>query len=686
YVPGLSVKDRPALGLRGVSDDLSRGQISTLDDLKALVRLLARYKLNLYMPYLEDMFALDGRPEFGDGRGALTPAEARELAGYAAGFHVRVVPIFQTLGHYENALLEPAFSGMAEFPGAQCLSPALEQTYVFLKDALAQAAAAFDDPFFHAGCDESWDVGRGASRQMAGKLGLAGTHAAHYDRVHGLLAGLGKRMLMYGDILLGQPSILAHLPRDIVIVDWHYEAARRYPSVKKFRGAGFDVVVSPSVRNYNRLYPDWDGALTNIEYLTREGIESGALGSLVSSWCDNGAFSLRQFNLWGYAFAAAVSWNPAEVDREGIERAFWRSFTGVADPAGLVEANRLLASLGRGSTLYDWWRHPLLGTSTSGPVGVKGDPGRVGEKLAESMQRAGELIESGRRSATANLWYFDMLSFAAGCGAALAEKYLWNAGYEAAVRGNLTAGQVKALRSRALDLHRKMSGIRRDYQRLWLSVNRPEGLENNLGLLDRQIDAWVEAVQSLTVGDLPQPADLGSRWLAPAGSSVRGRSKSIRRSFFRYGFTLPDSLPAEKALMQLMAAGHGRLWINGESVGEVVARRSLSLIVELQRAKIFEVTSRLRPGVNELAAEVDNYEGGVPAVNVYGEIFDSAGVVVSTVQSRDGWRGVEASAEPAGWRDSSFNDKSWKPCEKYRLGARVSRPELARGKNSLIQR
>ncbi|MFH1068849.1 MAG: glycoside hydrolase family 20 zincin-like fold domain-containing protein, partial [Candidatus Glassbacteria bacterium] len=47
YVPGLSVKDRPALGLRGVSDDLSRGQISTLDDLKALVRLLARYKLNL---------------------------------------------------------------------------------------------------------------------------------------------------------------------------------------------------------------------------------------------------------------------------------------------------------------------------------------------------------------------------------------------------------------------------------------------------------------------------------------------------------------------------------------------------------------------------------------------------------------------------------------------------------------
>ncbi|HLA40342.1 MAG TPA: family 20 glycosylhydrolase, partial [Candidatus Glassbacteria bacterium] len=561
-----------------------------------------------------------------------------------------------------------------------------EETYAFLGKAISQVAAAFEAPFFHAGCDESWDVGRGASRSMVRSLGLAGAHAAHYNRVHEIVAAQGKRMLMYGDIILSHPSILAKIPRDILIVDWHYEAARSFPSVKKFRGSGFDVIVSPSVRNYNRLFPDWTGALTNIEYLTKEGVAGGALGCLVSSWCDNGAFNLRQFNLWGYAFGASVSWNPAEVEAGRLERAFWRSFLGLDEPAPLVEADRLLSELGKGSTLYDWWRHPWLGTSTSGPVGDKGDPRQVGLNLEAAMQRAGELIAGAARSATANKWYFEVLAFAADCGAALAEKYLWNAEFGSADAGNLSLEQVGALRSRALEMHRRMSEIRRRYEALWLARNRPEGLENNLELLDRQIEAWAAAVQSLTRGELPPPADLGARWLSPAGSNARGRTKSVRGAWFCHRFTITDSLPPTRALVQLIATGHGRLWVNGRLAGEVTARRSLSLIVELERAKIFDVTALLHPGENELAASVTNYEGQTPAVNVYGEVFDEAGMVVSTFQTGDGWRGVESVQEPVGWLGPGFSDKSWQPCEKYRLGARVSAPELARGKNSLIHR
>ena len=186
-LPGIVLVDRPGLALRGVSDDISRGQVSTQEDFKSQVRFLARYKMNLFMPYLEDMFHLEGRPGFGAGRGALTADQARELVEFAARLHVRVVPAFQTLGHYENFLLRPENFPLAEFPGGHCLSPAAEGVYGFLDSALTQVAEAFPDSLLNVGCDESWDIGRGRSRARVRAESLAGVHASHYGRVHGIV-------------------------------------------------------------------------------------------------------------------------------------------------------------------------------------------------------------------------------------------------------------------------------------------------------------------------------------------------------------------------------------------------------------------------------------------------------------------------------------------------------------------
>ncbi|HUU26761.1 MAG TPA: family 20 glycosylhydrolase [archaeon] len=684
WLQGGILSDRPALALRGISDDISRGQVSTLEDLKKIVRFLARYKMNVYMPYLEDMFTFKSHSDFGDGRGALTPQEVQELEKFARRLHVRIIPIFQTLGHYENLLIEDKYRHIAEFPGAHTLSPAADDTYRFLRDVLGEIVPAFSDPYFHIACDESWDVGQGKSRELTRKLGASGVHAAHYRKVYDMVTGLRRRVMMYGDIILNHPAIMEKIPKDIVIVDWHYSGTS-YPSVAKFRKAGFDVVVSPSVRNYNRLYPDYGSALSNIEILTRTGLENGALGSVTSSWCDNGAVNFRQHNLWGYAFAADYSWNARGKDCLAVERIFWKEFFAVSDPEPFVELNRLLVStLGRGFTLYDWWRHPLMGPSQDGSVGKTGDLSRRGREIVQDSRAAREILAQAGPLVRANRWYLGILSYEADAAACLGQKYLWMGEYaETDGSGALGSEKALSLAQGAGDMRQAYSRLKERFSELWLEYNKPEGLENNLRLFARQLELWKRIESALLGGARPSETEIPSAWIAPRGSGGSPTLKKMRSAFFRKEINIDAAGPLSHAVIQLMGMSHAEAFLNGKPVGETIGRRSLSLIVESQRARVFDISGLLKPGENILAVKVTNYEGKVPALNIYGEIN---GRMAQEILTGTSLRGIETDSEPAGWKQAGPAASEWKPCETCDVGLPVSAPMLDAGFNSRIER
>ena len=82
-VDGATIEDFPLEKVRGVSDDISRGQISTVENFKKIIRFLAYYKMNTFSPYIEDMFVFKNHPLIGKGRGALTSQEVKEVDAYA---------------------------------------------------------------------------------------------------------------------------------------------------------------------------------------------------------------------------------------------------------------------------------------------------------------------------------------------------------------------------------------------------------------------------------------------------------------------------------------------------------------------------------------------------------------------------------------------------------------------------
>ena len=92
---------------------------------------------------------------------------------------MEIIPIFESLGHWENLLIKPAYQKYAEFPGAQSLNVSDEKIYLLLDELIKEVASTFKSQYFNMAADESWDVGLGASKHLVEKSDLATVHFNH---------------------------------------------------------------------------------------------------------------------------------------------------------------------------------------------------------------------------------------------------------------------------------------------------------------------------------------------------------------------------------------------------------------------------------------------------------------------------------------------------------------------------
>ncbi len=105
------------MAVRGLSDDMSRGCVGSVENVKQYIQFLSRFKLNNYMFYWEDILCNSEYPDIGRNRGGWTKEEVLEVQQYAQAHCVELVMIQNTLGHMETYFWNPKFIPYAEFPG-----------------------------------------------------------------------------------------------------------------------------------------------------------------------------------------------------------------------------------------------------------------------------------------------------------------------------------------------------------------------------------------------------------------------------------------------------------------------------------------------------------------------------------------------------------------------------------------
>jgi hypothetical protein len=519
-LPRMKILDYPSLAWRGVSDDISRGQVSTLSDFRATLEHLSFYKINLYCLYIEDMARFWSVPEAGMDRGALTPSALRLITREAAGHHITVMPIFQTLGHQERLLALPALAPYSErprpnpvvawlrqaiwscmpalaqawgitdpsdpAPAVSCFSPTTPATRLRVAELVDEIAASAPSAFFHLGGDEPSDLGTGTSKKAVARQGRGAVYAGYVGALaRHVTSDLDRQPVIFSDVLLEEPAAMAAIAKSTAIMDWHYDPADTGSSLRRLREAGFRTVfASPGLWNWFAIYPDYGRAFPNIHQMARAARRGNAAGLIVASWCDGGAESLRQGNWAGYAYAADLGWG-AELDSADFFERFVPAEHGCASPA-----------LRRAEQLVGWQAFPTLGFNQRLfhlPARLTTHSDSWLERmtaLERDMTEARTLIQRGSSQAEFGRDQVEILDHAAARFEYAAQRELTmdrlarRLGAEP-WRSLSEADREDGVRAMA-SLRDSLEGLRQTYARLWLRGNRPTMLQPLIARLRRE--------------------------------------------------------------------------------------------------------------------------------------------------------------------------------------------------------
>ncbi len=347
-LPGLVIRDYPEFRCRGVMLDVSRDRIPTMEVLKRYIDQLSSWKINHFELYFEHAFAYRDHREVWEHASPFTALEIRELDDFCRERFIDFVPFQNSLGHMLRWLCHDRYRRLAECPegfGSSwnmdprdpfSLCPTDPASLEFVDSLLAELLPNFTSPAFMAGCDETYDIGEGRSREQCERHGRERVYLEYIKGLNEVVKKHGRKMMMCADILVSYPELVRDIPADVAMVDWGY--GMDYPFAahgKMFREAGLEFYLMMSNSTYSSVAGRTYRGLENIRNAAFAGMEAGAAGLINTEWGDFGHWHTWSAALPGIAYGAAMSWAPeanVELDLGGAADALvFGAGSGVGD-------------------------------------------------------------------------------------------------------------------------------------------------------------------------------------------------------------------------------------------------------------------------------------------------------------------------------------------------------------------
>ncbi len=531
-LPCLKIRDWPSLRWRCFQDDMTRGPSSRLSTLKQHVDLGAELKMNLFTYYMEYQYAFKKHPLIGPENGSLTPEDLAALVEYAKPRHVDILGNQQSFGHLAHVLKHEQYAPLRE--ASDIISPVKEESYQLLDDLYSEVCPLLPFEMFNVCCDETWALGTGPSKELAKEIGVGGVYVRHIRRVHDLLKdNYGKRMMMWGDIILQHPDKLDQIPKDTVMLTWGYSAAPSFEhQIIPFAESGYEFFVCPGINNWNRILPDFGTTTTNIHNFVRDGAKHGTLGMLNTAWEDDGE-ALQGYKWHGYAWGAECAWNASTTTPEQFNRRIGAVMFGEKGHH-FGQAIELLGQThrlpGMGSMLNGrFWQNDF---QVSRSVKVTR---ATAARLLKIVVPAIEHLQACKKEATVNAELLDAFLQGAGRMELIGRRML--DGLRAA-KAYTEACETTDSRIRLVllaeveqlvnDNRRAHAELGREFERIWLSESKPFALDKTLARY-ANVDKWY-ADLAARVADARKKAEAGEALPAPETLALALPTVFSRRS------------------------------------------------------------------------------------------------------------------------------------------------------------
>ncbi len=312
---GADVRDWPAHRVRAVHILLDNA--SDEFHVAMIDRIFSKFKFNTIVAESEYVRWESARTLWHP-NGA-TKDEVAALLRAAREHQMEVIPLIQTLGHAEWLYTNNQNLDLLEIPPEQSnaryvYNPLNPRVYEVLFPILDEATKLFQPRYLHIGHDEVRNVVPFPWSAEGKRLGFGELFVRDTLRLHEFLKTRGVGTMMWGDVLLTNEFAreIDRLPREIVMVDWQYQEASRYPSLARFGQWGFPTIAATW----------WKPK--NITGFAQEGERQRVLGMLRTTWTghfQNRAALERQYHqIYTYLTAAESFWNPKAASGDGPTR------------------------------------------------------------------------------------------------------------------------------------------------------------------------------------------------------------------------------------------------------------------------------------------------------------------------------------------------------------------------------
>ena len=533
---GVVARDWPAMKYRGLSDDLSRGPVPTLEFQKHQIRVLSQYKVNVYSPYFENTLAFASNPLLALPGGAMTRADTEELVRYASQYHVTIIPEQEAFGHLHRVLMYDTYSQLAETLHGSVLAPGQPGSQELIRQWFTEIASIFPGTFLHIGADETFELGRGQTKERVTQEGLGAVYVDFLKQIHAGLTPLHKKLLFWGDIAMDSPQLVKTLPKDMIAVAWEYNPnPDGYDKwLLPYVDAGMETWVAPGVNNWRVVYPNFNAGLDNIQRFVSDGQRLGSTGVLNTVWNDLGE-GLFNLDWYGALFGAAAGWQSGTSDipqfQNSYGQVFHGDFTGKINQAQveLMAAQTTLKDAGLGSATDNFfWADPW--SADGQQISVKLLP--VAHALRVHAEQAIILIEQARGAATLRepaaldamemgARRIDFIGYKFQVAQEIADGYrrAYQAQNDPVTRHTVSRelGAITGVNGECQDL-REVYGLTRElFSHAWLQENRPYWLDNVMARYDLSMQLWIqranrfseESSQYRQTHVLPKPEDVG---------------------------------------------------------------------------------------------------------------------------------------------------------------------------------
>lgn len=317
-LPLLEIEDYPDFPARGVMLDISRDKVPTMETLYGLVDWLASMKVNQFQLYTEHTFAYRKHHKVWEHASPMTAEQILQLDAFCHERFIDLVPNQNSFGHMHRWLKHPEYGDLAEtheqviewmseYPFT--LDPNHPGSLELLEGLYDELLPNFTSRMFNVGADETWDLGKGRSKADVEARGKGRVYLDFVLKIYERVKAHGRTMQFWGDIINQYPELVPEIPKDIIALEWGYEA--EHPFAEKsalFAQSGVPFYVCPGTSSWTTLSGRTDNMKGNIRNSIENGLKYGAIGVLNTDWGDRGHWQQAPVSYPGFAYGAALSW------------------------------------------------------------------------------------------------------------------------------------------------------------------------------------------------------------------------------------------------------------------------------------------------------------------------------------------------------------------------------------------